>query len=180
MPFIESVIYGSLTGQANDMIGFDVAFGADPPTPADFTEAINAMASTHHRSKAIRLAIPPGGANDLGIEAFCRKWKVEAGYFLIAMHDGQLSYRWEQYLDYLIVNLTAPKWPVYRCNELHFDINLGPEPAIPHTPSPKLVAVRGGADDTAVWKWLAEARNPWHLYLEGKRPLVKVVYKAGM
>lgn len=173
MAFIESITYGTLLRQANDMIGFDVVFGAEAPLPGEVTTAITAMASTPHRSKAIRFQAPAGG-HDIAIEAFCRKWKLEAGYFLIAIHDGEMSYRWEQYLDYLIIDLIAPIWPVYRCNELHYVITNGAEPAIPH-PEPKLVAFRGDADDLTTWKWLAEAHHPWHLYLDRKRALTRKV-----
>lgn len=174
MGFINKVTYGTMTDQANDMVGFTVDVGVDPPTPVTFNAVVEAMVATPHRSRAIKLVIPPGGGNDLGVEAFCRRWK-QAGYFLVAVHDGQLSYRWEMYLDYLIVHLTQAKWPVFKCNELIYPMDLGPSPALPH-PAPKLMVDPGATPPPTVWKWLDESPDPWHVLLKRKGVLSKVVY----
>ena len=176
MSFIEGVTYGTLVGSANDMMGFTVRVGVDPPTPGEFNRVVEGMTSTPHRSRAIKLVVPPGGGSDLGVEAFCRKWK-QGGYFLLATHDGQLSYRWEVYLDYLVIELTQSQWPVFRANEIVYPISLGPEPTLPH-PLPKLVADRGNLDDKSVWKWLEDSKNPWHLLTERRRTLQRIVYNA--
>lgn len=178
MAFFDRIQYGTLIGQANDMIGFDVDFGTTPPTNDEFNDGVIAMASHPHRSKAIRFQAPTGTdvIVDRAIEAFCKKWKDD-GYFLIGMHDGQMTYRWQMYLDYLIIELREGRWPVFRCNELHFPIDLGPEPALPH-PEPKLVLHRGKADDVTTWKWLREAHHPWHVYLERKAPLTRILYTS--
>lgn len=176
MAFIESVQYGTLVGSANDMMGFTVRVGVDPPTPGEFNRVVEAMVGTTHRSRAIKLVIPPGGGSDLGVEAFCRKWK-QAGYFLIAVHDGQLSYRWEGYLDYLVIHLTQPQWPVFRCNELGWLMKLGPAPAIPH-PEPKLVVDPEDTPVSDIWKWLEASPHPWHVLTKRKGLLTKVVYTA--
>jgi len=111
------------------------------------------------------------------VEAFCRKWK-QAGYFLIGVHDGQLSYRWEGYLDYLIVNLTSSQRPVFKCNELVYPLACGPAPAIPHPPEPKLVVDPGDSPPHVVWKWLEESPLPWHVLTKRKGLLSKTVDTA--
>lgn len=174
---IKSITYGSLSGMGSDLMGFDIEVEGGAPAPGEFNLAITSMVEIPHRSRIVRVHVTPD-ASDLHMESLMR-WGKQQGYYLIGVHDGQMSYRWETYLDYLIVHLDSRVWPPFKCNELIYPMALGPEPVLPPAPLPKLMLEVGDAKAVDIWKWLGEARNAWHPLTRKVGGLTRHVFPRG-